>query len=488
MEFEYDIIISNSKIDNLGENGRKGWVDNLQYFLEVFLRQLLDREPRIINAANLNSADSLKAFSSSAAFVPIISDDYCDSENCHSDLRKFVNAAEQGLGLYVSETSRIFKIAKSEVSEKKQPSHLQGLFSYEFYDFDESTNEIAHLQIFNSESDRKYWLRLIDLAYDIYKLIDTVSGDNKGQIKSKGSRTIFLAETSSDQRKHRDVIKRELERHGHKVLPEKPLPRDPKLLEDKLIELLSASDMAIHFLGENYGELLEDSTVSIIEQQNIIAANYSERFENSKDSFPRLLWLSPDLKLYNEKQKIFLEDLKQDKQSLIGAEIVQTPLEFLKTIIQNKLVFLDNEDIAKAKNSKASKTKKSIYLVAESKFSADVTKVQSYLESKGYIVLLMDYEQGHQAMISAHRNNLVDCDAALIYYGEDNRQWMKMKLIDLVKAPGFGRKKPMVAKGILSNIMNPTNGIDIKVNELTIIETPGGLNVESVDTLLEKIK
>ncbi len=493
MEFEYDVIISHSKPDNLRDGDKKGWVDNLKYFLNIFLGQLLDRDPKIITSdditsGNLSSVAPGEIYPKAAALVTIVSEDFCDSENCHQELRSFISAAEGNAGLFYAENSRIFKVAKTNVKEAQQPATLHGLFSYDFYDFDEATQEVALLQIFNSESDRMFWLRLIDLAYDIYKLLRLFESDGKAQNIKTSSRTIFLAEVSSDQRRHRDIIKRELERHGHKVVPDKPLPKEPAALEDRMIELLSNSDMSIHILGENYGEILQNSEVSIVEEQNKIAAVYSERFETSKDSFPRVIWISPDLKLFNEKQQIFLEELKQDKNALTGAEIVQTPLEFLKTIAQNKLMQLDYEEFLKTQKKSAKKGNKSIYLVAESKFSDEVKKIQSYIESKGFGVSKIDYDEASSTIISSHRRNLADCDAALIYYGEDNQQWIKMKLIDLVKAPGFGRKKPMLAKGVLSSVKDSTVGVNVKVNDLTIIETPGSFSAESVDTFLDKIK
>ncbi len=40
-------------------------------------------------------------------------------------------------------------------------------------------------------------------------------------------------------------------------------------------------------------------------------------------------------------------------------------------------------------------------------------------------------------------------DFALVYQGHVNDQWVKMKLLDLLKAPGFGRRKPILNKGVV---------------------------------------
>lgn len=489
MDFDYDVIISHSKTDNLGQNEKNGWTDNLKYFLEIFLQQLLGRDPKIVTSGQIarGEVSTEHVYASSIALMSIVSPEYCDSENCHQELRNFINASETNLGLFYSENSRIFKVSKSDVSASLMPSALHGLFSYDFFDIDAATKEISQLQIFNSESDRKYWLKLIDLAYDLYKLIDAVENDG-GKKSFKGNKKIYLAETSFDQKGYRDIIKRELERHGHKVFPDKPLSRDAKEFEDAVFEDLSSCDMSIHIIGENYGELLSDKDVSIVEEQNNIAANYSIRFENSKESFPRLIWISPDLKLFNEKQQIFIEELKQNKEVLMGAEIVQTPLEFLKTIIRNKLSQLDKESESNRDRSSIDNSLKQVYLVSESKFKNETADVKQYIEQKGFGVVEINYEEGHRDIIASHRKHLADCDAALIYYAENNQQWMKMKLIDLLKAPGFGRKKPMSGKAVLSKIKDPLLGINIGVNDLTIIESPGSISPNALDSFLEKIK
>ena len=50
-----------------------------------------------------------------------------------------------------------------------------------------------------------------------------------------------------------------------------------------------------------------------------------------------------------------------------------------------------------------------------------------------------------------HQENLRRCDASIIYYGDATEEWIKTKLQDLLKAPGFGRDKPMEAKAVYFN-------------------------------------
>jgi hypothetical protein len=47
-----------------------------------------------------------------------------------------------------------------------------------------------------------------------------------------------------------------------------------------------------------------------------------------------------------------------------------------------------------------------------------------------------------------HRDHLCTCDAALIFYGNGSELWLRSKFWDLQKAPGWGRARPLKAKGV----------------------------------------
>jgi hypothetical protein len=61
-----------------------------------------------------------------------------------------------------------------------------------------------------------------------------------------------------------------------------------------------------------------------------------------------------------------------------------------------------------------------------------------------------------------------------------------MKALDLLKAPGFGRKKPIIGKAILTA---PGSGLDkenFKTQNLRVIEGDAQRSIESLKTLLQE--
>jgi hypothetical protein len=56
---------------------------------------------------------------------------------------------------------------------------------------------------------------------------------------------------------------------------------------------------------------------------------------------------------------------------------------------------------------------------------------------------------GEEADIKqAHIEKMIHCDAVLIYYGQADRSWVDMKLMSLMKAPGYGKETPFKVKTV----------------------------------------
>ena len=58
------------------------------------------------------------------------------------------------------------------------------------------------------------------------------------------------------------------------------------------------------------------------------------------------------------------------------------------------------------------------------------------------------FDGDEDAFVQVHQDNLKFCDGVLIFFGECSGQWVEMKLMDLLKAPGYGRTKPLTAKAV----------------------------------------
>jgi hypothetical protein len=82
-----------------------------------------------------------------------------------------------------------------------------------------------------------------------------------------------------------------------------------------------------------------------------------------------------------------------------------------------------------------------------------------------------------------HIDNLRVFDGAIIFKGKVNDQWVRMKVLDLLKAPGFGRKKPIQGKAIVGN----GNLDSYKNQNLTVISSDINRSVETLKIFLSEL-
>ncbi len=87
-----------------------------------------------------------------------------------------------------------------------------------------------------------------------------------------------------------------------------------------------------------------------------------------------------------------------------------------------------------------------------------------------------------------HIDNLRTFDAAIIYKGKVNDQWVRMKVLDLLKAPGLGRNKPIKGKAVVMPAGSSINLETYKNHNLRILETAPAHTPESVLKILNEFE
>ncbi len=475
MTFEIDVLIIFSEADNTQQNGL--WVTQFKRFLDIMLTQVLGEQP---NIQLKSETDNMVAprLNNAAVLIPVLSENFIHSGQCLDNLELFCKATEQQNSPY----NRIFKVFKSPLSWPQQPPRIRELLAYEMYQIDNDTGEVReYSDYFSSEAERQYWMKMVDLAYDISDILLVLKGHEKPEIKKLyGRKTIYLAETGHDLTVQRNIIRRELQRLGFLVLPSKTLPSEYHEFERVVRQNLEESDMSIHLFGSAYGEIPEGSDRSSIYLQNEFAAQKSERV--GKDNFPRLIWISPALVNVSERQRAFIEMLKRDTTLQTGAEILQTPLEDFKNIIRTELLEKNEYHV---QNSTGTHT---VYVVHDKVDQDEVQPVIETLKQKGYTVLTPAFDGELMRVRASHINNLRSFDAAIIYKGKVNEQWVRMKVLDLLKAPGLGRSKPIKGKAVITRTGSPVNLDAYKKHNIRIIETNSGNAAQTVLQLLHEFE
>lgn len=454
LSFENALFISYAHIDNARfTEVEKGWIDLLHEALAWRLPQLMGEPVKIWRDLKLGGNDVFNDtivinVSRTAIMIAVISPRYFQSKSCQDELEKFFTAAANSGGLRVGDKNRIFKVAKTYVPLDQHPPELRDMLGYEFYAVDESSgrfreydNEIGP----KGEKDKRYWEKFEDLAQDIAFLLKRLATAQTAQPvqhdeAASEAATIYLAETTSDLRDERDKVKRELLQHGHTVLPDKALPQEAPPLQEAVRDYLKRSRLSVHMIGENYGAIPELETErSIVRLQEELAV---ERGDDAH--FSRLIWMPPGLHPTEPRQQKFVIDLQNSFTSHNGSELLQVKLEDLKTIIQTKLTQKAKPAAAPPEPGDA----KRIYLICDQSDVEAVGPLQDYLFGQGCEVTLPLTEGSEAEVFQDHKDNLLLCDAVLIYQGRASEGWLRMKLRELLKLPGYGRTTPLLGKAV----------------------------------------
>lgn len=492
--FVDDVFISYRHLDNelLDDHG-KGWIDNFHERFESVLGEALGYEPHIWRdprlPGNAYFADVLEErIKKTALVISILSPGYAQSDWCVGELREFCRLADQTGGLVVGDRMRAFKVVKTHVERDRHPPEFQKQLGYEFYEIDKTTQRpVAFGQELGRNRDQRYWSKLDDLAWDVKQVLSVINprarAVSAASVFSQAQGVVYLAQTTRDLGEERDQIKRELQNRGYDILPDKEMSFISPNYEEAVRECVGRAKLSVHFIGGSYGIIPEGAgSRSIVCLQNEIAA------ERSRDgAFPRLLWMPVGLTAHEETQARFIENLRTDATTQRGAELLQTPLEELKTVIRLRL-----NGNGKKPEAPPGKSPPKVYLIFDRRDVEGVVPLIDYLsDEKKYEVLLplLDDEGADDAgAFEIHKNNLAQCDAVLIYYGNGNQVWFEYKRRDLKKIVGLDRKSLLAADAIYVAAPRTPHKQLFKSPEALVIKEFGGFSPATLDSFLARVQ
>jgi len=456
-----DIFISYAHVDNESlTEGQKGWISQFHRTLEIRLRQLLGENPRIWRDMKLSGTDIfdekiVNAFANTRLMISIVSPRYVNSEWCNRELNEFYSKAEDSGGIRVGEKSRIIKVVKTPVEGDANAGSVHEIFNsllgFEFFDTDPDSGRVREFnEEFGHEAKRNYLERVYDLAHEITGILKEMSGGQASQtpLTNDAGRVVYLADVTSDLKGERDRIRRELQERGHTVLPDRPLPLEADEAQELVSDFLSKSHLAIHLIGNRYGIVPEGGDLSLIELQSTLSAKKGE-----EDGLQRLVWMAPDNEPDSDRHATFIQALQNSSEGMATTELLIGQIEEVKNQAIKRLVVEEKppevtKPEAPALDQAEEDGEKRIYLICDQQDEEAIEPLEDYLYDQGYEVKIPQFDGDEDAFVQAHQDNLKFCDGVLIFFGEASGQWVEMKLMDLLKAPGYGRTKPLTAKAV----------------------------------------
>ena len=495
MNFESDAFISYAHLDNVELiKGQKGWISNLHRALEVRVGQLLGKQPQIWRDPKLKGNDHfaetlIEKLSRVAVLVTVVSPRYVKSDWAHKELDAFWAAAERQGGIRFHDKLRVFKVLKTPVPFEKHPPELQTLLGYEFFKVDPETGRVREMdQIFGPEAQRDFWLKLDDLAHDICYLLEMLAAPDASPASPPMGHGVFLAETTSDLREQRETLRRDLQQHGHIVFPTRPLPFVASEVKAAVAEDLAKCQLSVMLVGRNYSFVPEGCADCLLEIQNQLTIERA-----SKGNFSRLIWIPPGLQVDDDRQIKLIERLRLDPRPVKGSDLLETFLEDLRTVIHDKLKSPPTPApaLAPAAQTTAHATSAGIhpmlYLLYDQRDGDAASAWVDYLYDH-FEVLPAVFEGDEAELREYHDENLRNCDGVLIFYGSTTELWVRRKIREIQKAPGYGRTKPAPAVGIVVASPRTAEKEHFRTHDAMVIPQFEGLSAEALQPFIASLK
>lgn len=317
----------------------------------------------------------------------------------------------------------IYKINLAPDNLIQQPELFQSLRSYSFYEIANRRNVPHRLEFSKQNQSNKAWNLILDLSFDLRGILKNVS--TATEVENSNRKYIYLGTCSDDLVVYRDEIKREYQHYGYTVLPLSET--NSPLLIDDLAESLERCELVLQFMGASYGKIEKGERVSLIEKENISINEYV----SSTATIERLVWVPEFLKRIEHRQTLFLNRIKQ-KESSSNTQVLESSFDVLKDALLQKLK--KDNGASGIEDAKAS-----VYYISKENTVNSI--LSSMFEEQKINVRTINYNQPAE-LIKQHIELLKTTDNVLINWESEDKQWLRSKLSDLVKAPGMGRKRP----------------------------------------------
>jgi len=194
MAYEIDVLITYAEKDNeTGKKNEMGWISQFKKFLDLMLYQVLGERANIVVKSEYDDFTA-STMDNAAVLVTILSKEFAQSGRCLDTVESYYKATAG------SKIGRVFKVLKSPLAPQEQPPRLRELLSYDMYQVDNETGLMKeYTDFFSLEAEKQYWMKLVDLAYDIHEALVILKGQSKSEVKNIFKRrTIYLAESGHD--------------------------------------------------------------------------------------------------------------------------------------------------------------------------------------------------------------------------------------------------------------------------------------------------
>ncbi|PLX17332.1 MAG: hypothetical protein C0599_13840 [Salinivirgaceae bacterium] len=414
---------------------KKNWVD---MFAQIFQSLLFAKTNAEIKTLTSFDQPKSEVILKSDFALMVISSDYYSSGQLSSELELMKQLGDK-------KDANVFRLIFTSEETGIKNDGVNALNHNFFLD-----DPFAHIDLSHEEgyfTEKAFWLKLVDLSHLMLpEAVHNKHFDYK----------IFMAEPSPDILQQWESVKRELTYMGHEVVSVNDINSKVELNQQTL-EGFEKTNLIIHMIGGETGSKIDDA--DIVMEQISLAASYCLKTGMER----RLIWLPDSLVVRDEMQRLAIEKMKRDNKALTGAEIIQTPIESFKAILQQRIHTSEDK-------TETVKEGKQIYVVYTPQMEKEGERLVSEIEKSEVEVIKPLKSNNKSELLKHHWQALLSCDMVALFYDADQLDWINSKRKDFIKASGFGRKEPISKKILIKNKSQNIEDLNLQDFEILDIE------------------
>jgi hypothetical protein len=234
-------------------------------------------------------------------------------------------------------------------------------------------------------------------------------------------------------------------------------------------------------VGRTYSLVPEGCPTSLTELQNELAIA-----RGLNGGFSRLIWLPPGVTTEDQRQRTVIDNLRMDPRMGREADLLETPLEDLRTMITARLRRAEAA-AATATMVRPAGSPPHLYLIFDQRDSEAVAPYADFL-FKDFEVISPSFEGSDSEIAAYHEENLRSCDGALIFYGAAGEPWVRGKLRELLKSVAFRDSRTRPAIGVCLIPPRTPAKERFRTHEATIIPQWDGFAAEALQAFTSGVK
>jgi len=305
--------------------------------------------------------------------------------------------------------------------------------------------------------------------------------------EAPGRPTVYLATCSWEQRSEREALETDLELAGYTVLPDRSLPGDEDAFITEVGEMLTRADLSIHLVGDTYGGV----PVGPSQKSEVILQNEQAILRSQNQGMQRIIWLPEGTDSEHPQQKSFIQQLQEDPQAQLCADLVTADIETVKRVSHFWLRKCEETDEGSPETTDGQGDAGGppmIYVICDERDRKATVPLRKYLKGRGFDAKLPVFEGDSASVRTANNERLAYCRAAVLFYGAGDEAWKAAVESDLRKARSLRSDDPLPTPyTVLSEPMTDDKTDLIDLEEPNLIDVSGGFEEEACGAFLRSL-